>query len=200
SCFSKEWILQLNQQDQITYFICLICKQVARNPIEMDCAQHQDSSESLIVGANCLKQFLSINPNSCPVQHHNGCLYAPSRAVQVQIDSQTTTRRQRPKEEENEKVTCDFKGKIKELNDHLDNSCPLKLFGCWYKPLGCVHTFPKQKLQQHLVSKLKFRFDLVVKFVDSLKQTIQFHQVLIIFFLKANIDKLQITKKKKEKI
>ncbi|ETO00757.1 hypothetical protein RFI_36683, partial [Reticulomyxa filosa] len=151
SCFSKEWILQLNQQEQINHFICLICKQVARNPIEMICAQHQKLNESLIVGANCLKQFLNANPDSCPVQPHN-------------------------EEEGNEKITCNFKGKIKELNDHLDNSCPLKLFDCWYKPFGCVHACPKQKLKQHLILKLKFHFDLVVKFVDSLKQTIQFHQ------------------------
>ncbi|ETO01619.1 hypothetical protein RFI_35821, partial [Reticulomyxa filosa] len=116
SCFSKEWILQLNQQEQITYFICLICKQVAKNPIEMNCAQHQDSNESLIVGTNCLKQFLSMNPNSCPVQPHNGCLHTPNRAVQLQIgdlrvmcprqfqqDSQTTTREQQPEEEGNGK-------------------------------------------------------------------------------------------------
>ncbi|ETO02895.1 hypothetical protein RFI_34518, partial [Reticulomyxa filosa] len=164
SCFSKEWILQSNQQEQISHFICLICKQVARNPIEMDCTQHQNLNESLIIGANCLQQFLSINPNSCPVQPHNGCLYSPSKAVQLCIgdlwvtcprqyrqDSQTTTQRQQPEEEEgDEKITCNFKGKIKELNDHLDNSCPLKLFDCWYKPFGCVHACPKQKLQQHL--------------------------------------------------
>ncbi|ETN99955.1 hypothetical protein RFI_37512, partial [Reticulomyxa filosa] len=112
-CFGKEWILQLNQQEQITHFICLICKQVARNPIEMDCTQHQDSNESLIVGANCLKQFLSMNPNSCPVQPHNGCLYSQCKVAQLQIDdlrvvcprqfqqdSQTTTRVQQRSEEE----------------------------------------------------------------------------------------------------
>ncbi|ETO21044.1 hypothetical protein RFI_16161, partial [Reticulomyxa filosa] len=189
SCFSREWILQLNQQEQINHFICLICKQVARNPIEMDCAQHQDLNESLIVGANCLKQFLSTNPDSCPVQPHNCCLYSPNRAAQLHIgdlrvtcprqfrqDSQITTQRQQSEEEGDEKIACDFKGKIKELNEHLDNFCPLKLFDCWYKPFGCVHACPKQKLKQHLILKLKFHFDLVVKFVNSLKQTIQFHQ------------------------
>ncbi|ETO36341.1 hypothetical protein RFI_00718 [Reticulomyxa filosa] len=204
SCFSKEWVLQLNQKEQINHFICLICKQVARNPIEISCSQHQDSNESLIVGANCLKQFLSINSNSCPVQPHNGCLYSPSRVAQLHIgdlqvicprqfqqDSQTTTQGQQLEEEEgNGKVTCDFKGKVKELNDHLDNSCSLKLFDCWYKPFGCVHACPKQKLQQHLVSNLKLHFDLVVKFVDSLKQTIQLHQVN--HFFKSKQRQLQI--------
>ncbi|ETO04430.1 WD-repeat protein [Reticulomyxa filosa] len=189
SCFSKEWVLQLNQQDQINHFICLICKQVARNPIEMSCAQHQDLNESLIVGANCLKQFLNTNPDSCPVQPHNNCLYSPNRAAQLCIgdlriicprqfrqDSKGVIQRQQPEEEDDEKITCDFKGKIKELNDHLNNSCSLKLFDCWYKPFGCAHSCPKQTLQQHLILKLKFHFDLVVEFVNSLKQNIQLHQ------------------------
>ncbi|ETO00950.1 hypothetical protein RFI_36490, partial [Reticulomyxa filosa] len=188
---------------------CLICKQVARNPIEMSCAQHQELNESLIVGADCLKQFLHANPDSCPVQYHNDCLYSPSRAARLHIGdlrvmcprqfrqkSQTTTQGQQPGKEGNEKITCDFKGKMKELNDHLDNSCSLKLLDCWYKPFGCIHACPKQKLQQHLISKLKFHFDLVVKFVNSLKQTIQLRQVnYFLELLKNKHKQLQITKK-----
>ncbi|ETO01810.1 hypothetical protein RFI_35629, partial [Reticulomyxa filosa] len=76
SCFEKKWILQLNQQEDINDFICLICKQVANSPMEIDCPQHKDMDESLIVGENCLKQFLSQKPNSCPVKHHDNCLYS----------------------------------------------------------------------------------------------------------------------------
>ncbi|ETN99576.1 hypothetical protein RFI_37894, partial [Reticulomyxa filosa] len=83
-------------------------------------------------------------------------------------------------DEGNEKINCDFNGEMKKLNDHVDNSCPLNLLDCWYKPFGCAHECTKQKLQEHLTLKLKFHFDLVVKFVDSLKKTIKLNQDEII--------------------
>ncbi|ETO05423.1 hypothetical protein RFI_31973 [Reticulomyxa filosa] len=73
SCFDKNWVLQLNKQEDINDFICLICKQVANNPMEIDCSQHKNMDESLIVGENCLNQFLSQNPNSCPIEPHDNC-------------------------------------------------------------------------------------------------------------------------------
>ncbi|ETO01430.1 hypothetical protein RFI_36010, partial [Reticulomyxa filosa] len=48
ACFDKNWILQLNQQESIRDVICLICKQVANNPMEIDCSQHKNMDESLI--------------------------------------------------------------------------------------------------------------------------------------------------------
>ncbi|ETO20779.1 WD-40 repeat protein [Reticulomyxa filosa] len=175
----------LVNQDQIDNFICWICKQVANIPIEIDCPQHQSLDEVLLVGENCLKHFLNSNPNSCPVQHHDSCLYSRSGVIQRQIDAlkvicplqfqqRSLTYSQ---EQGHEKVVCDFKGKIKELHDHLENACPLKLLDCWYKPFGCDHTYLKHKLQDHLTSQLKPHFDLAVKFVDSLQQTIQLYQV-----------------------
>ncbi|ETO06339.1 hypothetical protein RFI_31058 [Reticulomyxa filosa] len=74
SYFDKNWILQLNKQEAIHNVICLICKQVANNPMEIDCSQHKNMDESLIIGENCLKQFLRQNPNSCPVKPHDNCL------------------------------------------------------------------------------------------------------------------------------
>ncbi|ETO18585.1 WD-40 repeat protein [Reticulomyxa filosa] len=185
SCFSKDWLLQLNQQGQMNHFICLICKQVARNPIEITCTQHKESKESLIVGENCLKKFLTTNPNSCPVQPHDGCVYSQNRVaklfiddlqvtcpLQFEHDSQTSNQ----EGEESEKMMCNFKGQMKDLYNHLEDSCPLKSVDCWYKLFGCDYHCNKQKLQEHLISKLKFHFDLVVKFVHSLKQTIQLYQ------------------------
>ncbi|ETO11974.1 hypothetical protein RFI_25405 [Reticulomyxa filosa] len=86
SCFSKDWILQSNQQEQIDHIICLICKQVANNPVEITCKQHKDLDVSRIVGENCLLKFLNANPNSCPVQHHDNCKYFRSETAQRHID------------------------------------------------------------------------------------------------------------------
>ncbi|ETO13216.1 WD-repeat protein [Reticulomyxa filosa] len=196
SCFDKNWILQLNQSEQIKNIICIICKQVANNPIEIDCPQHRGLYESLLVGENCLKQFLNANPNSCPVQPHDGCVYSRNSGTQRLIDTlkvmcplrlqqyaQTPIQGQQEGENNNQ-VMCNFKGTIDELNNHLNNVCPLKMSDCWYKPFGCEHTCPKYKLQEHLVLDVKFHFDLVVKFVTVLQEEIK--QL-----------KLQLNKKKK---
>ncbi|ETO26087.1 G-protein beta WD-40 repeats containing protein [Reticulomyxa filosa] len=186
SCFNKDWMLQLNQPEQIDNFICLICRQVTNNAIEINCPQHQVLDMSPIVGENCLKQFLNANPNSCPIQFHNGCLYAQTKIAQRQIDSLKvicplqfeqnsllSTQGRQQGGEENERIMCDFKGKIKELKNHLDNVCPLKLFDCWYKPFGCEYSCHKHKLQDHLSSEVKFHFDLAVKLVRTLQEEIK---------------------------
>ncbi|ETO03495.1 hypothetical protein RFI_33910 [Reticulomyxa filosa] len=114
------------------------------------------------------------------------CLYFQNRSAQLHIeDVQVTCPLQfehdsqisNEEGEGSEKVTCDFKGQIKDLDSHLKNSCPLKFVDCWYKSFGCDYNCHKQKLQKHLISKLKFHFDLIVTFLDSLKQTIQLYQV-----------------------
>ncbi|ETO09926.1 WD-40 repeat protein [Reticulomyxa filosa] len=143
SCFDKNWILQLNKQEQFENFICLICKQVANYPIEIDCPQHKSINESPIVGENCLKQFLKV---ICPLQFQQG----------------------------GESITCGFKGKIKELNDHLSNVCPLNMSDCWYKPFGCEHSCHKHKLSDHLSLECKFHFDL--KEIKQLKLQIQLNE------------------------
>ncbi|ETO09239.1 hypothetical protein RFI_28149, partial [Reticulomyxa filosa] len=186
SCFDKDWILQLNQPEQIDNFICLICKKVANNPIEISCPQHKDMDASPVVGEHCLKQFLNINPNSCPVQSHDGCIYAQTKIVQrcidalkvvcplqFQQDSQVSSQGEQQRGGENERVMCNFKGKIKDLNDHFNNVCPLKSFGCLYKPFGCEHNCPKRQLQNHLCSEVIFHFDLAVKVVGALQEEIK---------------------------
>ncbi|ETN99917.1 hypothetical protein RFI_37550, partial [Reticulomyxa filosa] len=118
SCFDKNWILQLNQPEQFEHVICFICKQVGNSPIEISCPQHKGIDESTIVGENCLKQFLKANPNSCPIQPHENVEYVRCTALQRHIDSLKESQGQN---ERNKGIVCDFKGKIKELNDHLNN-------------------------------------------------------------------------------
>ncbi|ETO05890.1 hypothetical protein RFI_31507 [Reticulomyxa filosa] len=85
-CFDRNWVLKLNNQDCISNFICLVCKQVANNSVEISCSQHEGAEKALIVGENCLKQFLSNNNNTCPVRPHNGCQYYKAQSVRMHID------------------------------------------------------------------------------------------------------------------
>ncbi|ETO29640.1 hypothetical protein RFI_07479 [Reticulomyxa filosa] len=174
-CFDKNWILQLNQQKDINDFICLICKQVANNPMEIGCPQHENIDESLIVGENCLKQFLSQNTNFCPIEQYNNYVIYPRQFRQGQ-NLQMTTQQVHEEGKNPGFVNCDFKGKIKHVDDHLKKSCCLQLVKCWFESFGCSHICSKYMIQDHLTSNIQLHFDLVIKSFEILTQTIQQHQ------------------------
>ncbi|ETO35866.1 hypothetical protein RFI_01197 [Reticulomyxa filosa] len=106
------------QQTYIHDFICLLCKQVANNPMEIN---------------NCLNQFLSQNTNPCPVEPHNNCSYSQGRLVkryineldvicprqfqheQEQVQLQMPTQRGHEEGEIPVIVIFDFKGKVKQM-------------------------------------------------------------------------------------
>ncbi|ETO29078.1 WD-40 repeat protein [Reticulomyxa filosa] len=207
SCLDKNWILQSNQKEQIGNFICLICEQVANNAMELDCLQHENADELLIVGETCLRKYLCDNRNVCPVDSHEDCLYSKSKLAQRQIgelcvicprqfeqNSQIVTRRHEGKIVK--AVMCNFKGKIREVPDHLENACPLRLFDCWFKPFGCDHLCHENKLQEHLISNLKLHFELATKFIESLQHIIQQYQTIQIKINQSQVGQLQLENEK----
>ncbi|ETO01409.1 hypothetical protein RFI_36031, partial [Reticulomyxa filosa] len=220
ACFDKNWILQLNKQEDIQDFICLICKQVTNNPMEIDCSRHKNMDESLIVGENCLNQFLSQNPNSCPVEPHENCSYSQSRLAKRYVNEldvicprqfeqeqeqqlQMSTQQGHEEGETPGIVTCDFKGKVKQVNDHLEHSCCLQMAKCWFESFGCNHTCLKSAIYDHLTSNMKLHFDLVIKSLDTLQQIIRQYKEEI---SKLNLEnetlkvQLQLRGKKDEEI
>ncbi|ETO26397.1 hypothetical protein RFI_10739 [Reticulomyxa filosa] len=161
-CFNKNWILQLNEEKQVIHFVCLICKQVANHPLEINCPEHENMDEPLIVGKRCLQQFLDNNTTLVQSIHITVVNLEAPESGEEGVEGKTST-----------KPTCNFKGNIKELNDHLNNSCPLKLFACWFQSFGCDHSCLKELLEEHLISQKKNHFDLVIKHTKSLQQTTQ---------------------------
>ncbi|ETO02199.1 hypothetical protein RFI_35237, partial [Reticulomyxa filosa] len=138
----------------------------------------------LIVGENCLKNFLKDNNNSCPIEPHDNCQYFKTKMLQkfignlpimcfkqFQQDVNVWTKKETPG-----KIECNFKGELKDLQHHFDNECPFTLIDCWFKPFGCNHKCHKQTLNHHLISNMNFHFNLVMKLFQSMKQTIQLHQ------------------------
>ncbi|ETO33062.1 hypothetical protein RFI_04045, partial [Reticulomyxa filosa] len=155
-----------------------ICKQVANNPMEINCTQHENMDESLIVGENCLNQFLSQNPNSCPVKSHNNCLYSQNRLAKRyinELDVICPLQFQQGYEEGEIPgfVTCNFKGKVKQVNDHLEHSCCLQMVTCWFKSFGCNYKCSKSAIHDHLTSNMKFHFDLVIKSIRQYQEEIK---------------------------
>ncbi|ETO15402.1 hypothetical protein RFI_21963 [Reticulomyxa filosa] len=202
-CFDKSWVLQLNESEQINRFTCLICKQVANNPVEINCPQHEDVDESLIAGENCLKQFLSDNNNKCPVRSHNGCKYTKNKLAQRRIGDLTVKCpiqfqqnlkisgiNEEGQSAEGTRVMCDFKGQIKDLSEHLDKACSLELLECWFKHFGCKSVCPKYELEYHFVSTINEHIDLVMNEFALMRQTIQQLRVKSIFVFKIFQKKL----------
>ncbi|ETO36169.1 hypothetical protein RFI_00893, partial [Reticulomyxa filosa] len=108
ACFDKNWILQLNKQGSIRDFICLICKQVADSPMEINCIQHKNMDELLI--------------------------------------QQISTQQRHEEGEIPGIVSCDFKGKLKQMNDHLEHSCGLQMVKCWFESFGYNHKYLKSAI------------------------------------------------------
>ncbi|ETO10888.1 WD-40 repeat protein, partial [Reticulomyxa filosa] len=120
--------------------------------------------------------------NSCPIQLHDNCQYSRSNAVRKYIGDLTVMCIKQFEQDlktlhetgtEGEISKCDFKGKLKDLNNHLINECTLNLIDCWFKPFGCNHTCVRQNIDDHLISKMKLHFNLVTKLLQSMKQEIQ---------------------------
>ncbi|ETO07451.1 WD-40 repeat protein [Reticulomyxa filosa] len=186
-CFDKNWLLRSNTQEQISHFVCLICKQVANNPVEINCPQHEQMDEAFIVGENCLKQFFKNNNNICPVQSHDGCQYYKIRSMQRQINSLNAIC-QRQFEQDLKTIEegladgdmtaiCNFKGKIEDISGHLiNNSCALKISNCWFKQFGCEYSCFQKDLKQHLIENMKQHFELVIKKFELMRHIIQQQQ------------------------
>ncbi|ETO32974.1 WD repeat-containing protein [Reticulomyxa filosa] len=122
----------------------------------------------------------------CPTQSHDGCSYTKNKLAQQSIEGLTVKcprqfqqclnvsgRNKEGQSFENMTVICDFKGQIKDLNNHLNEACELELSECWFKFFGCNHICPKYKLENHLISMMKEHFDLVMKASAVMHQTIQ---------------------------
>ncbi|ETO06700.1 WD-40 repeat protein [Reticulomyxa filosa] len=209
-CFDKNWILYLNQPEQINHFICVVCKQVANSPVEINCPQHGDTYGTLFAGENCLKQFLHSNNNNCPVQYHSDCKYSKNKLAQKRIndldvkcsrqfqhDLQIFGKNEEGQISENATMTCDFQGKIKDLADHLNFHCPLKLLNCWFQPFGCNCSCLRYELEDHLISKMKYHFDLVMMKFESMRHILQQQQEKT-KLLKSENEKLKLELQKKQ--
>ncbi|ETN97652.1 hypothetical protein RFI_39877, partial [Reticulomyxa filosa] len=73
-------------------------------------------------------------------------------------------------------ISCDFKGKLKQVNDHLEHSCCLQMVKCWFESFGCNHKCLKFTIHDHLTSNIKLHFDLVIKSFNTLQQNIRQYQ------------------------
>ncbi|ETO11632.1 hypothetical protein RFI_25744 [Reticulomyxa filosa] len=131
-----------------------------------------------VVGENCLKDFFKNNGNICPIMKHCDCKYSKANFLN-QLIGNLPVMCIRQFEHNLNGSKCNFNGRLKDLQYHLDNDCPFNLTDCWFKPFGCNHVCHKRDLNGHLVSRIKFHFELVMKLFKSMKQDIQLYKMKI---------------------
>ncbi|ETO32929.1 G-protein beta WD-40 repeats containing protein [Reticulomyxa filosa] len=160
-CLDKRWIQALNKADKLKHFVCTVCGQIAYPPVQLTCREH----EGIAVGEHCIKQYIQANDGKCPIDQHGHCTYVNIKVLRNQVDSlkvicprhyqlnvQNAYQQQKGEGEgettlptNGEKVMeCAFKGELRQMQDHLDNHCHLKLLDCPFKPFGYAFEFDCQ--------------------------------------------------------
>ncbi|ETN99734.1 hypothetical protein RFI_37733, partial [Reticulomyxa filosa] len=89
-------------------------------------------------GEECLQSYLKQNNDKCPIQQHEHCEFSKSKVARQQVSEllvicprQYDLKKRQSKEgtilgkKEEHENQCSYKGKIKEMKDHLDKSCQL---------------------------------------------------------------------------
>ncbi|ETO30667.1 hypothetical protein RFI_06453 [Reticulomyxa filosa] len=115
--------------------------------MELHCDEHEKADQVYLVGEQCLQNYLKQNNGKCPIEQHDNCEFSQVKTARkfasellVICPRQFDLKREQLNEgtklggeegescdESNSKnnYNCNFKGKMKDLKDHLDNSCKL---------------------------------------------------------------------------
>ncbi|ETN98898.1 TRAF-type zinc finger family protein, partial [Reticulomyxa filosa] len=118
--------------------------------------------------------------NKCPIDKHDGCQYTKNEAAQVQVNALTVIcprqyerALKKAVEGQNEQIRCDFKGKMQELNKHLNGDCSLRPVECMFKQFGCTYSCLQGEMQSHLESNISFHHNLTLMQLKKMQQAIQ---------------------------
>ncbi|ETO33049.1 hypothetical protein RFI_04056, partial [Reticulomyxa filosa] len=140
SCFSKEWVSLTNKPQKLNTLICCLCDQIANNAMELHCNEHENADQAYLVGEECLQKYLKLNNEKCPVGQHDHCKFSKNKVARQQISELIVicpreydlghVQSNEGRENENGtncelKNNCNYKGKIKEMKEHLNKSCQL---------------------------------------------------------------------------
>ncbi|ETO24263.1 hypothetical protein RFI_12897, partial [Reticulomyxa filosa] len=179
-CYNKDWVAASNKQDSLKRLQCLLCGQIANSAMELSCDKHKGSEDTLIVGEQCLIEYLYENNNQCPVGKHGTCSYTRANTImRIICDLNVICPRQfmshfdqeaiiQKKEEDITTKTghvCNFKGKIESIKKHLENTCPLKPLECKFKKFGCNDVLFNFNAEQHVQSQMKKHLDLLLNYI-----------------------------------
>ncbi|ETO25213.1 WD-40 repeat protein [Reticulomyxa filosa] len=181
-CYSKEWLVRSETPERLENFQCVLCRQIANNAMELTCDEHDEQKDPIPVGELCLMQYLKEHNNQCPVGDHSPCKYRKAKAIRKFVDEFTVMcplecANQSTQLKEGSAITktgtqqhCKFKGRIKDLKEHLENECPLKRLECKFKEFGCDDLLSHSDLEQHLEIEKDKHLNLLLTHIRILRQ------------------------------
>ncbi|ETO06371.1 viral A-type inclusion protein [Reticulomyxa filosa] len=150
-CYNKDWVSLTNDSQKLNSLACYLCNEILNNAVELHCDEHENAEQVFLIGEKCLEMYLKQNNKKCPSEQHDHCEFSKNKVVRQSVsdlmvicprqydlnkDSQSDegTAKSGEKAEyekesnsnhSNPKRSCNFKGKIKDVKDHLDKSCRL---------------------------------------------------------------------------
>ncbi|ETO15343.1 hypothetical protein RFI_22021 [Reticulomyxa filosa] len=140
-CYDKDWVLSTNEQQKLNTLICCLCNQIANKAVELQCDEHENIETTYVIGEECLQRYLKQSNGKCPIGQHDHCEFSKSKIARQQVSDllvicprQYDLQKRQSKEgtntgekgwHGNETSQCNYKGKIREIEDHLNNSCQL---------------------------------------------------------------------------
>ncbi|ETO31514.1 hypothetical protein RFI_05607, partial [Reticulomyxa filosa] len=139
-CYDEGWLKLCAKLEPVATDVCLVCKQIAKNAVELTCEGHIEGDSVLIVGEECLNKYLQENDGECPSKNgHSNCTYTKSRVVRKRIENlevivHSNTKYFKQNRESN--AECQYKGKIKDIQEHLEKMCPLYPIDCPFRKCG----------------------------------------------------------------
>ncbi|ETO05569.1 hypothetical protein RFI_31826, partial [Reticulomyxa filosa] len=115
-CYNKHWISLLNKEETVNKFICLLCKQVAYNAVELSCREHENMEE--------------FDSDVSPTVSNDTWCEAQSDAIGTMEDDEGSNVNEYNL---SQKQGCNYRGTIKGLKEHLETSCRLKPVYCCFQ-------------------------------------------------------------------
>ncbi|ETO14629.1 hypothetical protein RFI_22741 [Reticulomyxa filosa] len=140
SCYNIDWISLTNEPQKLNTLACCLCNQIANNAMELQCNEHETAEHAYLVGEECLQMYLKQNDGKCPIEQHDHCEFSRSKTVRQLVSellvicprqyeltkhAQSDEGTKSGERGECEKGNCDYKGKIRDMKDHLDSLCNL---------------------------------------------------------------------------
>ena len=141
-------------------YICVVCHDVLEDACSVKECGHTFCHD-------CIKTFLeTYNVASCPNCRVNVSGYVPNYFARDSVDelqvqcfegacsddqdnnSSDNGTKKRKRDDDDDKRSCNWKGPLKDLNNHKENVCPFKVVTCSVG--GCDHTCFRKDMESHI--------------------------------------------------
>eukprot|EP01084_Bolivina_argentea_P261304 441518_1 len=182
------------KHNKATRYQCGLCTQVCCEAVESSCyACDEDDNDDKQYCKSCLRMHLNQNNFTCPIdKEHKNVSYTDCKYIRDKVNNlsiycptsnhdnvdgaegnqiQVTKGQNYDEKQDENKDSCDWKGKLHQLFDHLNNECKFyeKPMKCEYWKYGCTFIAGSKLLQKHNEQDMVSHMNLLCNIVDELR-------------------------------